>query len=549
VSGTASSRRSREPAERRRWLEAARAAAGWILVVAASTSALWALRGTLDKAHMALAFLLIVLMASARHGRRVGLSLAVVSFLCFNFFLLPPYHTFRIADPLDWGVLAAFLITGAVAAQLLYRAQRQTWIAQQRADEIDRLSVLGAETLNAGRAEDAVIAIARVIQSTLRLVVCEIWVYEADADEFWCAARVPGDRLSAGDPPQTELFAEALGEGVIGVEPAHARPLLTSHRIEQLATALRERPDSSGVIVPLSVRGRGVGLLRMRDRVPMGLDAAQERFAQVLSYYAALGVERIQLVADADRVHALREADRLREALIAGISHDLRTPLTTIKALACELRVTGDDRAVIIEEEADRLNALVTDLLDLSRLNAGALSFSPELTAGEDLLGTAIQRVEGARAGREIIASLPAADTIPIGRFDFGHSVRALVNLLENALKYSPATSPIEVRLERDGDFLAFAVLDRGAGVAAGESERIFEPFYRPPAVPPDTGGTGLGLAIARRLAEVQGGSVRYAARPDGGSIFTLLLPAADLPPDAAAGAATASLAAPPRAP
>jgi two-component system, OmpR family, sensor histidine kinase KdpD len=220
----------------------------------------------------------------------------------------------------------------------------------------------------------------------------------------------------------------------------------------------------------------------------------------------------------------------LREALLAGVSHDLRTPLTTIKGLAYEMRHIGDERTVLIEEEADRLNALVADLLDLSRLNAGVLPCRPEIVAAEDLIGAALRRVAGAQGAREIATVIEAADTIPVGRFDLGLSVRALVNLLENALKYSPPALPIELRLARSGGFLEFAVLDRGAGIGAAEAGRIFEAFHRSASAPPDVGGTGLGLTIARRLAEVQGGAVTYAPRSGGGSIFTLVLPAADIP-------------------
>jgi two-component system, OmpR family, sensor histidine kinase KdpD len=504
-------------------------AARWLLLVLLTTTALWFFRDSLDKAHMALAFLLVVLVGSARHGRVLGLVLAVSCFLCFNFFLLPPYHTFRVADLLDWAVLATFLITGGVAAQLLYNVQRQAWIARQRADEIDRLSVLGAETLNAGRAEDAVAAIAEVIKSTLRLVHCELWMHAPETNSFGCVASA---RTVQAEPlPADEaLFSDVLDRDLLAVQRSDGVAVVSPYGLAGLSAALREHGDVLGLLVPLRVRGRGVGVLRLVDRTPIHLAPGQERFTQVLSYYAALGMERVQLVAEAERVHALREADRLREALLAGVSHDLRTPLTTIKALAYELRELGDERTFIIEEEADRLNALVADLLDLSRLKAGALPCTPEIVAAEDLIGAALRRVAGVQGSREIVATMGAADAITVGWFDLGLSVRALANLLENALKYTPAGSPVEVRLERRGDALEFSVLDRGPGVGAVEADRMFEPFHRLSNTPPDVGGTGLGLAIARRLAEVQGGAVNYAPRPGGGSSFTLVLPAADLP-------------------
>ena len=231
----------------------------------------------------------------------------------------------------------------------------------------------------------------------------------------------------------------------------------------------------------------------------------------------------------AEHTEALRQADRLKDALLASVSHDLRTPLTTIKALAHRIGQEGDERAVTIEEEADRLNRFVADLLDLSRLAGGALAVSPELTAAEDLVGATLQRVSGAQGDRAIAVSLDREEPLLLGRFDFVHSLRILVNLIENALKYSPAGAAVELEARRAGDALEFVVADRGPGIPPAESERIFEPFYRPSGSPPDAGSAGLGLSIARRLAEAQGGSLRHEPREGGGSRFILRVPAADL--------------------
>jgi K+-sensing histidine kinase KdpD len=244
-----------------------------------------------------------------------------------------------------------------------------------------------------------------------------------------------------------------------------------------------------------------------------------------------LAAERVHLMAEAEHAEALREADRLKDALLASVSHDLRTPLTTIKALAHDIAVSGDERAAVIEQQSDRLNHMVADLLDLSRLNAGGLPLEIEINAAEDLVGAAIQQVSAALAGREVHTSLAWSEPVPIGRFDFVHSLRILVNLLENAVKYSPAGTPIDLAMGTEGEMLSISVGDRGRGVMPAERERIFEAFYRPPEASPDAGGAGLGLAIARRLAEAQGGALTYADRPGGGSVFTLLLPAATFSP------------------
>jgi K+-sensing histidine kinase KdpD len=334
----------------------------WLAVAALASGVLWFFRGHVDKVHMALGYLLVVLGGSAREGRAVGVVLSVVCFLAFNFFLLPPFYTLAIHEPLDWWVLLAFLITGMVAAELFYRTQRT--------------------------------------------------------------------------------------------------------------------------------------------------------------------------VALAERVEALREADRLKDALLATVSHDLRTPLTSIRALAAELRETGDERAAIIEEEAIRLNRMVTDLLDLSLIRAGALPVSPEVNAAEDLVGAALAQLQALEGGEAIQVTLPPDGSLALGRFDFVHALRALTNLLENALRHSPPGQPVELEVILEGAYLVFRVMDRGPGVPPRDQERIFEPFSRTGAEAKARGrtGAGLGLAIAKRVAEAQGGTVGYDPRPGGGSTFELRLPSAEVP-------------------
>ena len=260
----------------------------------------------------------------------------------------------------------------------------------------------------------------------------------------------------------------------------------------------------------------------------------------VVSVVAAQMLHRLQVEADVARARAaeidrlaplesLRETHRLQNALLASVSHDLRTPLTTIKAVAHDL-VRVDDRALVIEEEADRLNRMVGDLLDLSRVQSGTTIASVALTPIDDLVGAALQRVTGAMPERTVQVHLEEGGTLMVGRFDLTSSLRILVNLLENANKYSPPGAPIGLSAVRRDEWIVLTVSDAGAGVPSAERERIFEPFYRPPGAPPDRGSAGLGLAIARGLAEAQGGTLRYTPRAGGGSEFTLLLPAAELP-------------------
>jgi len=515
----------------------------WLGVLAVVTGVMFLLRPQLEKAHVALGFLIVVRGGSAAGGRALGVGLAVLSFTLFNYLFLTPYYTFIIGDPLDWIVLAAFLTTGVVAAQLLNRAQERAEIARQRAIEVERLAALGSETLNAGRAEDALLAIAEVIRSTIGVDCCEVLVPRGTPPQLALLTRTGPCSDGAGSAADVtspwSLAVWVAEKRAVAAERADGTKWIgAGDDSDELLRWPAEDTEIRTLLAPLIVRDRTVGVLRVSNAKPYSLDSGREQFLRALSFYAALGVERVQLVAEAERAEAFRQADTLKSALIAGVSHDLRTPLTSIKALAHSLGEAGSPEALAIEEEADRLNRLVADLLDLSRLNAGAMPMRPEINAAEDLIGAALRRVAGAIDPKRIRVTSGAsgngqADPMLLGRFDFVQSLRALVNLLENADKYSPPGETIDLTVTRAGEQLRFAVADRGPGVEAAETSRIFEPFYRAPDVAPDIGGAGLGLAIARRLAAEQDGDVLYEARRGGGSVFTLVLPAADSPPNA----------------
>lgn len=452
----------------------------WLGALGALTLAFVAIRGRIDRVHVALAFLLIVLGGSASGGRRLGRTLAVLAYLAFHFFFIEQFDSLVMANPMDVVVLVAFLITALIAERLVTEARSQADAARLRADEIERIASLGAETLSVGRADEAVRTITEVIRSSLGVDRCEI-----------IPARQPGDAEPDGD----------------------------SSELPRL-------------VLPLSAHGHPAGSLVLTHHAPIALTAEQRRFLNALSYYAALAIERVRLVAEAERAEVLQQADALRASMVAGLSHDLRTPLTAIKALAHRLHERHAPEAAAIEREADRLNRLASDLLDLSRLNAGAMPLRPELNTAADLVGAALQRLEVARtAGRVQVDPFDEDGIEPLtGRFDFVQSLRSLENLLENALKYAPIASSVRLRVTRQGEALEFQIADHGPGIAPAERERVFEPFYRSPGTPPDTGGTGLGLAIARRLAREQGGDVRFLPREGGGSIFILSLPAVGAP-------------------
>ncbi len=461
----------------------------WVLLMIVATIVMVHVRDRIDQVHVVLVYLLLVLGASTSGGRLLALPLACAGFLLIDYYFQAPFGHIGDGKPLDWVALAAFLLTAVVATDLLVRAQTEAREAERRAVEIASLARIGSETLSAGRAEDALAGIAQVIQTTLGMAGVSIVATDANAASV----------------------------------PDHAAMTATSLAGKQIQNA----------VIPLSVQGRVVGSLQLANDAPVSLDAAQRRFLDAITYYAALAVDRVRLVAAAEHAEALREADRLKDIVLASVSHDLRTPLTTIKALAQSEAMQGNRSAAAIEEQADRLTRLVSDLMDLSRLKGGAYSAVPELNTAEDLIGAAVRQTRGLFGDRPLRTVIDLRSPALVGYFDFSQSLRVLCNLLENAVRYSPAAGTIELGARRDGAELVFSVADRGPGVNDKDVARVFEPFYRAKSAAPDAGRAGLGLSIARTLADLQGGSLGYERRDGGGSIFLLRLPAAELRADA----------------
>jgi len=319
------------------------------VVLVALTGVMLLVRSNLDSAHVALLFLLVVLIGSAFDGRALGVTLAVSAFLLFDWFFIPPYGTLGVTNPLDWLVLASFLVTSIVAAQLLAISQRRTKEAQARTLEVERFSTLGAEALNAADPVDALTAIAEVIRATISVDSCEIYVHRGDDDHLELLAHSAGPKVAAS------AAEDASAEGHDAPRPGWV-------------LSWAELADARVIAIPLAVRGRSVGVLRVAKEPHIELAPGERSFLDGLSYYAALGVERVQLVADASHAESLRDTDRRENERLAMFSHDLRASLSTVKALAHTIvergAAPGDANAKSIEKEADRLTALIAELRD-----------------------------------------------------------------------------------------------------------------------------------------------------------------------------------------
>jgi two-component system sensor histidine kinase KdpD len=503
----------------------------WLAILAGATTILLLSRTEIDQSHAALTLLLVVLGGSAGGGRPLGYALAILSFLIIDYYFQPPYNLIAVDKALDWVVLLAFLASAFVATELLTRARNEAETARERTAEVESLSRLGSETLRYARPEEALSAVVELIRTTLVADHTSIRLWDGGLGLNAVAAASSGTLPNDWDDTATE---EVVAGARVGVDEAVTiidegrlvrGPL---HRISPLSRV-------HSLALPLLVEARIVGVLSVsaKPKTSLDLGGARQRFLAAISYYAALGAERVRLASEAKHARELREANRAKDEVLASVSHDLRTPLTTIKLMAQSAAARGEPTAHAIEEQADRLAQLVTNVLDLSRIRAGGVSLDIELNTAEDLIGAAINRSEGIVRDRRIVTQVDLNEPALAGQFDFVQSLRIVGNLLDNALRYSPPGGVVELATFRDGLSLAIRVSDRGPGVPLAERDRIFEPFYRPRSEAPDAGHAGLGLSIAKRLAELQGGTLDYTARDEGGSVFTLRLPAAEwtLPP------------------
>src|SRR6266702_194530 len=345
----------------------------WVSVCVVATVVLRARRDGVDTVYAVLTYLLIILGGSVSGGRPLGLALTLAGFLLIDYFFQVPYDTLSVSKPRDWVVLLAFLTTAVVTTQLLAQERARAAEADRRAREVGWLSRLGAEILTTGRAGDTLVGIVNVIRTSLDVARSQIYGWEGDALRLLVASPTPifpEVQPSAADLAMLRRLADSATES-----DGAGEALVYTHG-----------SDGRSLTAALRAHRRIVGVLYLADTGPIALDDARERFLTALASYAALTLERARLVAES--------------------AHDLRRPLTTIKALAQAGALRGDENALAIEEQADRLSRLVTDLLDFSRLNSGGLPVQPELNTAEDLVGAAVRQVSGLAGGRPVTTSM-----------------------------------------------------------------------------------------------------------------------------------------------
>ena len=460
--------------------------------------------------NLAMVFLLAILTTAVTAGFWPAIYVSVASALAFNYFFLPPVYTFTVSEPESVIALGVFLVVGITASNLTSGVQRQARAAQMRARMTDDLNQFSRKLAGTGTLDDVLWATAFQIASMLKLRVVLL---------------LPQDGtivMKAGYPPDDTL---------VDADIAAARWAWENDR--PAGRGADTLPGAKRLYLPIRT-GRGpVGVVGLdSDRPGPLLRQDQQRLFDALTDQAAVAIERIQLVAAVDRAKRLEETDRLRSALLTSISHDLKTPLAGILGAAGTLRDYADalsdpDRGELLAtviDESERLNGFIANLLDMTRIDSGALRPNSALYDVSEIVGAALRRADKL-LHRHLVQTDLDAD-LPMVLVDPVLFEQVLFNLLDNAAKYAPAASRIVIRCWADDRTVTVQVMDEGGGFPADDTERLFDSFYRVRKQDNVQAGTGLGLAICRGFVEAMDGTITASNRTDRpGAIFTVRLP------------------------
>ncbi|MDQ3828312.1 MAG: sensor histidine kinase KdpD [Candidatus Tectomicrobia bacterium] len=482
--------------------------------VAAATAKL--LQLYLPLQDLSLVFLTAVLFSAVTWGLLPSIFAAILSVLAYNFFFIPPLHTFSVASPRDLLNLAIFLIVAVLTSNLAARVRNQAEAAKRREARTAALYALSRQIAGAAELNDVLRAIVTYVAQVLG---AKVVILLPEADRIL---------LQAAHPANIELTEAERAAATWAWQ--HNRPA---------GRGADTLPGGEWFYLPLATARGTVGVLGLQFDAPEAvISPDQRRLLEALAGQAAVAIERTRLVREMEQARLLTETERLRDALLSTISHDLRTPLVSIIGAVSSLLTYGTtyDEATrrellsTIQEEAERLNRFVGNLLDMMRLESGALELRREWVDIGDVIGTALSRLVHTLNHYQLVVDV--TPDLPMLWIDFVLVEHVLVNLLENAAKYSPPQTVIRVSARREQRSIVVGVEDEGIGVPAADLERIFDKFYRVQRGDRQGAGTGLGLSICRGIMEAHGG--RIFARSPGhgkGTAFVLTFPIEKEPP------------------
>src|SRR5262245_27234711 len=481
-----------------------------LLAVAAALGVGELIQPLLGIENVDLVFLTVVVGIAVRYGLWPSLFATVVSSLCYNFFFLPPIYTFTITDPTNVGAFVFFTIVAVVVSHFAARGRTQTVAAQDRVRAVELLYAFSRKLAGVGTLDDVLWATA--YQTALMLKVRVVLLLPEDGSIG----------VKAGYPPE-DILDDA--------DVAAAKWAWQNNR--SAGRGSDTLPGAKRLFLPMRTGRGAVGVIGIdSDKPGPLLTPDQRRLLDALIDQSALAIERVHLVEDLERAKRADEANRLRSALLTSISHDLKTPLAAVLGAAGTLRDLSSalsdgekaDLLTTIVDEAERLNRFISNLLDMTKLESGAVVPNAAPHDVGEIVGSALRR-----AGKILVhhnVELELAADLPMLDLDAVLFEQVLFNLLDNAAKYSPNHTTIHIQTWRDRDSVCLQILDEGDGIPPAELEHIFDKFYRVEKGDQVRAGTGLGLAISRGFVEAMHGTITAANRIDrSGAVFAIRLP------------------------
>jgi two-component system sensor histidine kinase KdpD len=543
--------RGAAPRWQRYLLDSLLASVGALLV----TSFIYALQLYPRIPNISIVYLLVILALASTRGRYAAILASLVAFLAFDFFLVPPLYVFTISRVEEWIALFVFLVTAILTSQLAVALRQRAEQADRREREARILYELMYATNSEEEPERQLQVIAQAIVdvfSSWGVQDCAILQPDTTGTlRVRASARQPAHEIALSpDERATAAWVMAHGQSMGLYEDTPLAPSTfarSTFRVIVRSTTSGPTVHRTLRLIPLKASQQVIGVLRLRLQDAQRQFAAEERLegererpnARTAFFWTFLDqvtsvIERARLRQENLRIEVLQRTDALRAALLSSVSHDLRTPLSSIKAAASSLLqedVQWDDEArrsfaQTIEREADRLNRLVGNLLDMSRIEGGALKPEKEWYPLDELIHGLLDRLLPLLKGRVVHTSLPK--DLPLVELDYLQMDQVLTNLIENAVRYTPAASPIDVSVHVEGSQVVISVADRGPGIPSSDLERVFDKFYRVLPNQRNAGyptGSGLGLAVCKGLVVAHGGRIWAENREGGGTVFSVALP------------------------
>jgi two-component system sensor histidine kinase KdpD len=480
------------------------------LLVGLTLGAAIALRTLLNLPDAEMLFLFAVMLTAVRFGRGPSIMAAALAVVCYDFFFVPPLYALAVADRQYFLTFATMFGVSFLLSELAGRLKRQEREAVAREE---RTAVLYTLSRDLASADDPTRIAKLAARHAAQVFSARAAILQLDSDDVL--------RVIGSEPDDTTLDARDLGVAKWALEHGELAGLGTD-----------TLPGSASVCAPLRIAD-AFGVLALLPVHQVALSSEQRAFLDVFCRQVAVALERVRLAGEA-RSSALRaKTEEMRSSLLSAVSHDLRTPLASITGAATSLRSDPDlsaaTRAELVDsicEEAVRLERLVGNLLDMTRLESGALSLRRDWVPLDEIVGSALTRLEDRLGDRKVSVELPG-DLLLV---DPVLLEQVFVNLFDNAAKYTPAGTPLEVHAARDRETVVIEVIDHGPGLPRGNEEKVFDKFYRGPHAIA-VSGAGLGLAICRGIVEAHGGTIRAEVRAGHGAVFRIVLPIGGKPP------------------